>query len=84
MNTTATLARLARRARDIIAECNYAQRRLTTLQTTVDSYLPCPDQAPGSYPESSGIPACPGVSPPPSAARTVSPSAGDNPGETTR
>jgi hypothetical protein len=38
MNTT-MLTRAARRFADVIAECNYAQRRMTTLRTAPDRYL---------------------------------------------
>jgi hypothetical protein len=48
MNTTATLAALARRAGSIIAECNHAQRRLTALHTVPDSYLPAPGSQRGA------------------------------------
>jgi hypothetical protein len=45
------LARAARRARRVIAECNYAQRRVTTLMTAPDRYSSDRDKAPEDYPE---------------------------------
>jgi hypothetical protein len=33
------LARIARRVGAIVAECNYAQARMTSLQNTPDAYL---------------------------------------------
>ncbi|MBV9093485.1 MAG: hypothetical protein JO132_06360 [Streptosporangiaceae bacterium] len=51
MNLMTTMTRLARRVGGIIAECNYAQRRLITLRIAPDSYLTDPDRAPDSYPE---------------------------------
>jgi len=45
------LARGARRARGVIAECNYAQRRVSTLMTAPDRYLHDRDKAPEDYPE---------------------------------
>jgi hypothetical protein len=45
------LARFGRRVTDIIAECNYAQRRWTTLMTSPDSYLTDRDHAPDDYAE---------------------------------
>ncbi len=45
------LARAARRARSVIAECNYAQRRVTTLMTAPDRYSSDRDKAPDDYPE---------------------------------
>jgi hypothetical protein len=43
------LRTLARRVGDVIAECNYAQRRLTALRLGTDSYLTYPSQAPDTY-----------------------------------
>jgi hypothetical protein len=34
------LGRFGRRVRAIVAECNYAQTRLTSLRNTPDAYLP--------------------------------------------
>jgi hypothetical protein len=48
---TIALARLARRIADIIAECNYAQRRMAALRTTPDRYLTNGDKAPDTYAE---------------------------------
>jgi hypothetical protein len=43
------LRRLARRVSAAIAECNYAQRRITVLQANPDGYLIAPAQAPDTY-----------------------------------
>jgi hypothetical protein len=48
---TETLIRVARRVKSVLAECNYAQRRMTTIMTSVDRYLDDRDQAPGDYTE---------------------------------
>ena len=48
---TGGLARFGRRVADVIAECNYAQRRLTTLMTNPDTYLTDRDKAPDDYAE---------------------------------
>jgi hypothetical protein len=48
---TSALARIARRVADVVAECNYAQRRLTVLMTSTDAYLTDRDKAPGDYGE---------------------------------
>jgi hypothetical protein len=45
------LARFGRRVADVIAECNYAQRRLTMLMISTDAYLIDRDKAPGDYAE---------------------------------
>jgi len=45
------LARFGRRVAGVIAECNYAQRRLTTLMTSPDAYLTDRDRAPDDYAE---------------------------------
>ena len=45
------IATLARRVADIVAECNYAQRRMTILMTAPDAYLTAPGQAPDNYTE---------------------------------
>jgi hypothetical protein len=45
------LARFGRRVANVIAECNYAQRRATILMTTPDAYLTERDKAPGDYAE---------------------------------
>jgi hypothetical protein len=34
------LARIGRRVAAIVAECNYAQTRVTSLRNTPDAYLP--------------------------------------------
>jgi hypothetical protein len=48
---TNALVRFTRRLADIVAECNYAQRRVLALRTTPDAYLPDGDQAPDDYAE---------------------------------
>lgn len=48
---TTGLARFGRRVADVIAECNYAQRRLTTIMTAPDRYFTGRDQAPDDYAE---------------------------------
>jgi len=45
------LARFGRRVADVIAECNYAQRRWTTLMTSPDTYRAARDKAPDDYSE---------------------------------
>jgi hypothetical protein len=42
---------LARRIADLVAECNYAQRRVTMLRTAPDVYLAKGDKAPDDYAE---------------------------------
>jgi len=49
MNTY--LARFARRVAAIVAECNYAQRRMASLRTAPDMFLADPDKAPEDYAE---------------------------------
>jgi hypothetical protein len=49
MNTY--LRRFARRVATIVAECNYAQRRMLSLRTAPDTFLPDPDKAPDYYAE---------------------------------
>jgi hypothetical protein len=48
---TTALARIGRRVVGVLAECDYAQRRIFTLMTTPDAYLSDRDQAPDSYAE---------------------------------
>jgi hypothetical protein len=48
---TTGLARFGRRVADVIAECNYAQRRMTMLMISTDAYLTDRDRAPGDYAE---------------------------------
>jgi hypothetical protein len=48
---TIRLARFGRRVADVIAECNYAQRRMTMLMISTDAYLTDRDRAPGDYAE---------------------------------
>jgi len=45
------LTRFGRRVADLIAECNYAQRRAFTLRTTPDAFLADRDKAPDEYAE---------------------------------
>jgi hypothetical protein len=45
------LRALARRVGAVVAECNYAQRRITVLQASPDHYLVAPQQAPDTYQE---------------------------------
>jgi hypothetical protein len=45
------LTRFGRRVADIVAECNYAQRRVLALRTTPDAYLADGDNAPDDYAE---------------------------------
>jgi hypothetical protein len=45
------LSRMTRRAADIVAECNYAQRRLTQLRLSLDSHVYDVRQVPDSYHE---------------------------------
>jgi hypothetical protein len=48
---TTGLGRFGRRVADVIAECNYAQRRMTMLMISTDAYLTDRDRAPGDYAE---------------------------------
>ena len=48
---TNALIRFGRRVADLVAECNYAQRRAFTLLTTPDAYLADRDKAPDDYAE---------------------------------
>lgn len=43
------LRRVSRRVAAVIAECNYAQRRLAQLRTSPERYLARPDLAPDTY-----------------------------------
>jgi len=45
------LGRLGQRLRAVIAECNYAQRRMAVLRTSPDTYLNNRDRAPADYAE---------------------------------
>ena len=51
LNMVQRLARFGRSVADVIAECDYAQRRLTILMTSTDAYLTDQDRAPGDYAE---------------------------------
>jgi hypothetical protein len=46
-----TLRRLAHTIAAVVAECNYAQRRMQQLQAAPDRYLTEPDAAPQDYAE---------------------------------
>ena len=48
---TRQITALARRVAGIIAECNYAARRMTILNTAPDTYLTTRDKAPDDYAE---------------------------------
>jgi hypothetical protein len=48
---TTGAARITKRIADVVAECNYAQRRSFAIMTTPDSYLKDRDQAPDTYAE---------------------------------
>ena len=48
---TSALARLGRCVADIVAECNYAQRRMLALRTSPDLYGADRDKAPDTYAE---------------------------------
>jgi hypothetical protein len=43
--------RAARRVAAVLAECHYAQRRLASLTTSPDRYMPEPGHAPDTYAE---------------------------------
>jgi hypothetical protein len=45
----AVLRSLARRLRSVVAECRYAQQRLTEIQTGPDYHMSQPNQAPDTY-----------------------------------
>ena len=45
------LARIARRVAEVVAECDYAQRRSFAIMTNPDSYVIDRDQAPDTYAE---------------------------------
>ncbi|HUB23501.1 MAG TPA: hypothetical protein VMA97_13995 [Streptosporangiaceae bacterium] len=48
---SSTIARLARRVADFMAECDYAQRRMFGLRTNPDAYVADGDKAPEDYAE---------------------------------
>ena len=48
---TNALARFGRRIADIVAECNYAQRRMLALRTSPDAYGADRNKAPDNYAE---------------------------------
>jgi hypothetical protein len=45
------LARFGKRIANVVAECNYAQRRSFAMMTNPDSYLTDRDRAPDTYAE---------------------------------
>jgi hypothetical protein len=45
------IRRIIRKVAEIIAECSYAQRRMTALATAPDRFIAAPDQAPDDYAE---------------------------------
>ena len=45
------IATMARRVADIVAECNYAQRRMTVLKMAPDAYVATTGKAPDDYAE---------------------------------
>ncbi len=45
------LGRLGQRVAAVVAECNYAQRRMTVLRTTPEAYVHGRDKAPADYAE---------------------------------
>jgi hypothetical protein len=51
MNRNAPFVRAVLRARDIVSEMNYAQRRVAIRRLAVDRYLPAPDSPPQTYAE---------------------------------
>ena len=48
---TGVLARFGRRVADIVAECNYAQRRMFALRTSPDLYGVGQNKTPDTYAE---------------------------------
>jgi len=48
---TNALTRFGRRVARVVAECNYAQRRVFTLRTAPDAFLAERDKAPDEYAE---------------------------------
>jgi hypothetical protein len=48
---TNALTRFGRRVVGLVAECNYAQRRMFALRTAPDAFLADRDQAPDDYAE---------------------------------
>jgi hypothetical protein len=48
---TRQITTLARQVARIVAECNYATRRMTILKTAPDAYIAAQDKAPGDYTE---------------------------------
>jgi hypothetical protein len=48
---TNALTRFGRRVAGLVAECNYAQRRVFELRTTPDAFVVDRDKAPDDYPE---------------------------------
>ena len=50
-NMAQSLARILKRMANLVAECNYAQRRSFAIMTAADSHLTDRDQAPDTYAE---------------------------------
>jgi hypothetical protein len=48
---TSALARFGRRVADLVAECQYAQRRMMALRTNPDAYGADRNKAPDTYAE---------------------------------
>jgi hypothetical protein len=48
---TSALARFGHRVAEIVAECNYAQRRMLALRTSPDRYGAAANKAPDTYAE---------------------------------
>ena len=48
---TSILTRFGRRVVDLVAECNYAQRRMLALRTSPDAYRADRSKAPDTYAE---------------------------------
>jgi hypothetical protein len=48
---TRRIAALARRAARVLAECNYAQRRMIVIRTAPDTYVTGTGKAPADYAE---------------------------------
>lgn len=46
-----TLRAIARGLGAVVADCTYAQRRVNQLRSSLDGYLPDPDQAPDTFQE---------------------------------
>jgi hypothetical protein len=51
LNLVPTLVRFGRRLAGVVADCNYAQSRLTAIMTSPDRYAAGGDTAPDNYAE---------------------------------